>query len=85
MDSAYLHDDTECFCFECGNNSLNAEHEMCEKCYDDNNLRYFCYYCNNYYNYLEINNICNIYIQSANKIKKQFLIFKNGKVQIKRN
>ena len=34
MNSAYLHDDNECFCIECGNNSLNAEHEMCEKCYD---------------------------------------------------
>jgi len=85
MDSIYSHDDTECFCIDCGNNSLNAENEMCEKCYDDNNLRYFCYNCNNYYNYLDINNICHIYIQSANKIKKQFVIFTNGITQIKRN
>ncbi len=67
----YTHDSNECFCLYCGNNSLDQFNEdMCEKCYDDNNIRYYCYICNNYYKYTYINNICIKYILSANIIKK---------------
>lgn len=67
----YNHDDNECFCQMCGNNSLdNSINEMCELCYDDNSLVYFCYLCQNYYNCNDINNICVKYIYSANVIKK---------------
>lgn len=65
----YFHDNTECFCRECGNNSLNLEEEMCEYCYDDNNILYYCYICNNYYNYIDIDSICIKYIEAANIIK----------------
>lgn len=75
----YYHNDEECFCYECGNNSLYLNIEMCNYCYDDTNLVYFCYLCNGYYNYLEINNICKKYIISANIIKKylKYWILKN--------
>lgn len=66
----YKHDSSECFCQECGNNSLDHNiNEMCDMCYDDNNLLYFCYLCQDYFNYTDINNICIKYIESANKIK----------------
>lgn len=66
----YTHDDTECFCKYCGNNSLDHDDNMCEYCYDDNNLIYYCYICNKYYNYINIEKICIKYINSANIIKK---------------
>lgn len=67
----YKHDDSECFCQECSNNSLNKNIiEMCNLCYDDENVLYFCYLCSNYMNYKDINNICKKYTDSANKIKK---------------
>lgn len=74
------HNSDECFCYECGNNSLYNTFDMCDYCYDDNNLIYYCYLCNGYYNYNEINNICDIYINSSNIIKKYlkiWLLYKN--------
>lgn len=73
MNYNYNHDDTECFCQECGNNSLNLESEMCNDCYNDDNILYYCYICNNYYNYINIEKICNKYIQSANIIKQYYI------------
>jgi hypothetical protein len=70
MDTNYTHDDTECFCIHCGNNSQLIKDEMCEYCYDDLSLRYYCYTCNNYYNYQQIINLCPTYIDAINKIKK---------------
>lgn len=75
----YNHDDTECFCKECGNNSLNSETEMCDNCYDDNNILYYCYICNNYYNYINIENVCDKYIISSNIIKKYIKKYINNK------
>jgi hypothetical protein len=67
----YNHDNSECFCQACGNNSLNeCINEMCDLCYDDENLLYFCYLCEHYYNYKDIENICKKYIDSINKIKR---------------
>ncbi len=66
----YNHNIDECFCKECGNNSLDSDMEMCINCYDDNNILYYCYICNNYYNYINIENVCNKYINSSNIIKK---------------
>ncbi len=68
----YTHDDTECFCTYCGNTNLLNDHEMCEYCYDDNSISYYCYLCNNTYNYHNIKNPCIIYINASNLIKKFF-------------
>lgn len=65
----YLHDDTECFCIHCGNNNLLNNDEMCNYCYDDLSLRYYCYICNNYYNYENIEKICIKYTNASNIIK----------------
>ena len=45
---------------------------MCEYCYDDNSISYYCYLCNNTYNYHNIKNPCIIYINASNLIKKFF-------------
>jgi len=68
----YQHDDSECFCNHCGNNNYLNDDEMCNYCYDDLSLLYYCYICNNYYNYEKILNICPKYIQASNIIKKWF-------------
>lgn len=75
----YLHDNTECFCIYCGNNSQLNYTEMCNYCYDDLSLTYYCYICNNYYNYSDINEICSKYITANNIIKKyvKAYLFKN--------
>lgn len=67
----YNHDNNECFCNYCGNNSLN-NNEMCKYCYDDFNIIYHCYICNKYYNYINIEKTCNKFIKSSNIIKKFF-------------
>lgn len=68
----YYHNSDECFCYYCGNNSLDNNTEMCEFCYDDNNLIYFCYQCSKYCKYNNINNICSYYNHAANIIIKLF-------------
>lgn len=75
----YRHDDTECFCRYCANNSLDTENiDMCNYCYDDNNLLYYCYICNNYYNHLDICKICPKYLD-AKKIIQKFLTHRTSK------
>jgi hypothetical protein len=67
----YNHDNSEAFCKYCGNTSLNDK-DMCKLCYDDLNILFHCYICNNYYNYENIENICIKYIYSSNIIKKYY-------------
>ena len=77
MNYTYVHYNTECFCVECGNNSLNTDQDMSDDCcYNDDNIRYFCYLCNNYYNYNDINNICITYVNASNIIKRFYNFYK---------
>lgn len=78
MNNQYLHDDTECFCYYCGNSNQTNNNELCNYCYDDESLRYFCYLCSNYYNYHQIDNYCIIYINASNIIKKFFKKYFNN-------
>jgi hypothetical protein len=76
----YNHDDSECFCRVCGNSSIdNKNEDMCKYCYDDSKLLYYCILCNNYFNYINIENVCYKYIESVNIIKRFFkLILKKN-------
>lgn len=68
----YNHNDEECFCLYCGLSNNSNTNDMCEYCYDDLSISYFCYLCNSYYNYIDISNVCPIYIEKSNIIKKWF-------------
>lgn len=71
----YLHDASKCYCKRCYNASYN-NNVMCECCFDDNNILYYCNICDNIYNYVEIEHICIKYLLAVKTIEAFYLKYR---------
>ncbi len=71
----YQHEINYTYCNRCGNDSLGYD-EICEECDSPEDIMINCYLCDNDIDYYNIENICDIYINSVNIIIKKYKKYK---------